>query len=369
MTAEPATESLPIAEAAGRVLAADLLATQPIPAFASSAMDGWAVRGDGPWSLGAPIAAGDRPTTEPLEPGTARPISTGAPVPPDADRVLRSERGEIDDGGLKALATDGGNIRPAGEEAAAGALLLPAGTRLSPAAIALAAVAGRDDVEVLVRPTVDLVVLGNEVIDAGEPPTGLVRDAYTPALPAALARLGLAHERSTRVGDSLDLTIAALRESTADLVITTGGTAHGTADHLHEALAILDAHLIIDGVRMRPGHPVLLARLPFGTLVLGLPGNPFAAYVALSTLGAALADGMLHREIAPLATSRLAVDVPWTGSSTRVAAARTGATGLTPTDHQGAGMLRGLAAADCLCVVPPGGALAGDRVETIAVPW
>lgn len=366
MTTTPTTESVAVADAAGRTLAVDVLAAQPIPAFASSAMDGWALRGDGPWTLGAAIAAGDAPTAEALEPGAARPISTGAPVPPATDRVLRTERGSVENGTLRAIGEDRRNIRPAGDEAAAGELLLEAGSRLTPPAVALAAVAGCDTLEVLVSPTVDLIALGNEIVNAGQPPLGLVRDAFTPAMPTALRALGLTHRQSSRVGDSLEQTIAALRDSTADLVVTTGGTAHGAADHLHEALAMLDAHLVIDGVRMRPGHPILLARLPFGTLVLGLPGNPFAAYVGLATIGAALAEGMLQRRLEPPATAQLAAEFP-AAKSTRLVAVRAGTDGLEPTEHQGAGMLRGLAAADCLAIVPPEGA--AGVIETLPLLW
>lgn len=363
------TEAAALHAAIGRTLAAAVVATAPLPGFDSAAMDGWAVAGDGPWMLGAPIKAGDDIPSQRLAPGAARPISTGAPLPPGAARVIRTERGELRAGTLhEALADVGHHIRQAGEEAPASEQLLATGVRLTPPRIALAAAAGYDVVELVVPPAVQLLVLGDEVVASGRPVPGRVRDVFTPTLPAVLARFGTREPTLGQVGDSRDETRAAFEAATAPLLVTTGGSARGPADHVRASLEAIGAEVLLDGVRMRPGHPLVLARLRSGTLVLGLPGNPLAAYVGLIAMGGALIDGMLGRDLAPLPQTVLAEAVVG-GPSTRIVPATRSARGTVPTEHQGAGMLRGLASADLLAVIPPTGASAGESVEYLPLPW
>lgn len=362
-------ETVALAASVGRSLAVDVRANGQLPGFDSAAMDGWAVQGDGPWVLGDPIRAGDA-IPEPLSAGTARPISTGAPVPNSTTRVLRSEFGHITASSLISSGDDERtHVRPGGEEAAVGDLLIAAGERLTPPRLALAAVAGFDDLEVVAAPDSQLLVLGDEIVEAGRPTPGLVRDAFSPALPAVLAALGLQAPRLGRVGDSLDATIDAICTSTAHLLVTTGGSARGTADHLRASLAALGAEMVLDGIAMRPGHPLMLARLPAGRLVLCLPGNPLAAYIGLVAIGGALVDGMLRRPLPALRHATMAVLVEGGARTTRLVAARHTERGLEPTEHQGAGMLRGIADAHLIAVIPPAGAHAGDQVETIPLPW
>lgn len=364
LAAPGSPESVSLAHAVGRTLATAVTATAPLPGFDASAMDGWAVAGDGPWMPGSPIAAGDDIPPQRLAPGAARPISTGAPLPPGAARVIRSERGELRDGLLHETMADAGrHIREAGEESAAGEVLVAQGARLTPPRVALAAAAGYDRVDVVAAVTAQLLVLGDEVIASGHPVPGRVRDVFSPSLPAVLDALGTQPPILARVGDSLADTTAALAAAPAGLLVTTGGSARGAADHVRASLAALGAEVLLDGVRMRPGHPLLLARLG-GTLVLCLPGNPLAAYVGLVAIGGALVDGMLGRPLAPLAEITL-VERVLGAPSTRVVPVALG----VPTAHQGAGMLRGLAEADALAIIPPGGALAGDRVEILPLPW
>ncbi|MEP6480689.1 MAG: molybdopterin-binding protein [Rhodoglobus sp.] len=363
------TESLALPSAAGRTLATAITATAALPGFASAAMDGWAVNGDGPWMLGEPIKAGDEIPTQRLAPGAARPISTGAPLPPDAARGIRSERGTLHGRTLSETIPDAGHhVRGIAEEASSGDLLLEAGLRLSAPRLALAAAAGYDRLAVVVPPATHLLVLGDEVVPAGRPVPGHVRDVFTPALPAVLAQLGAESPMLERVGDSLDDTTAALAATNAALVVTTGGSARGPADHIRASLREHDAEVLLDGVRMRPGHPLLLARLASGTVVLCLPGNPLAAFVGAVVIGGALLDGMLGRPLVPLERVVLAEAVPACPSTRVMAAVRT-PDGVVATAHQGAGMLRGLAIAELFAIVAPAGAHAGDLVPSIALPW
>jgi molybdopterin molybdotransferase len=122
-------------------------------------------------------------------------------------------------------------------------------------------------------------------------------------------------------------------------------------------------------VRMRPGHPVMVARLIDGRLMLCLPGNPLAAMLVLASLGVPLIDGMLGRPLAPLGAVVLAHDVANLSGSTRLVAYRNTVDGAVPTARQGSGMLRGLAEADGVAVVPPGGVSAPDAIATIPLPW
>lgn len=368
LTAPRTTERVALAETLGRTLASAVTATAPLPGFDSAAMDGWAVAGDGPWMLGAPISAGDDIPRDRLAPGAARPISTGAPLPPGAARVIRSERGELRDGMLhESTADTGRHIRAAGEEGAAGETLLVPGTRLIPPRIALAAAAGYDWLDVIAAPAARLLVLGDEVVASGRPVPGRIRDVFAPSLPAVLAAFGTALPSLARIGDSLDETTAAFAGATGPLLVTTGGSARGSADHVRAALTSLDAEVLLDGIRMRPGHPLMLARY-HGTLVLCLPGNPLAAYVGLVAIGGALVDGMLGRTLTPLDRVTLAVAVA-DGPSTRIVPATRTPEGAAPTGHQGAGMLRGLAAAELLAIIPPSGVARGESVECIPLPW
>ncbi|WP_445445082.1 molybdopterin molybdotransferase MoeA [Clavibacter sp. km3a] len=374
----PAPEaSLPLADALGRVLARDLRARVDLPQVAVSAMDGWAVGspGLGPWRVGAPVRAGDAPSADPLGPGDARPVATGAPVPPGTAGVLRGEHGDVLDGILRAaaLAPPGGvrpgaDVRPAAEEARRGDVLLAAGTRLTAVRSGHAAAAGHDRVAVRVADVADLLHLGDEVDARGVPVPGRVRDAIGPTLPGLLAVRGVVVGSVARVPDDADATVLALASTTAPLVITTGSSARGPADHLRAALDAVHARFVVDAVRMRPGHPVMLAELPDGRAVLCLPGNPLAAIACLVSLLPPLVAGRAGTPVPPLPLHVAAADLPGGGSCTRLVACALDDDGrLVPAGAQGPGMLRGLAAADALAVVPPAGVRAGGTVRAVAL--
>ena len=376
------TETVPLHAAAGRTLAAALHSLTALPSFASSAMDGWAVCGEEPWQLGAAILAGDPPAPTPLAPGTARPIATGACVPAGTHGILRSENGAVGPSGTPTAGllsraerarpdepAAGEHVRGRGEECGLDERMLEAGCLLTAPRVALAAVTGHDTLTVTVPPTVELLLLGTEVVESGIPDPGQVRDAYSPEFPALLTGLGVQVTALRRLPDDLGQTTDAIRSSTAQLVISTGGSARGPADHVRAALTELGATLLIDGVRMRPGHPVMLARLPDGRLMLCLPGNPLAAMLTLASLGMPLIDGMLGRPLAALGRVTLAHDIANLSGSTRLVAYRLTEDGAVPTARQGSGMLRGLAEADGVAVVPSGGAWAPDTVDTIPLPW
>jgi molybdopterin molybdotransferase len=370
-----------LAEALGGVLATPLEALTDLPAFDTSAMDGWAVSGPGPWRIAGQVLAGDLGAR--LIDGTAVRIATGAQLPPGARAVLRREYGEVHQDpnrgellqhrGTTPLER-GRDIRPRGQECRTGDPLLPPGTVVSPAVLGLAAAAGCDLLTVHRRPTVEVLVLGDELLDTGLPRDGRIRDALGPLLPSWLRGYGAASVTVRRVRDDLELLRDALLCSPADVVVTTGGTAAGPVDHLHPALAEIGAHLLVDGVRVRPGHPMLLAALPPAENgsrprhLIGLPGNPLAAVAGTVTLAEPLLRVLSGAPSTPPCRVEAAIALPGHPEDTRLLPVVLSGRGAVPVAFDGPAMLRGLALAEGLAVVPPGGVGAGDGVELLKLP-
>ncbi|PJN32916.1 molybdopterin molybdenumtransferase MoeA [Streptomyces sp. CB02613] len=387
-----------LGDALGHALAEPLTALTDLPPFDTSAMDGWAVAGPGPWRLdGSGVLAGGQP--EPLRPGTAAPIATGARLPEGADAVLRGEDGEADAGsgllldrsaspgppvpgrdtapGSEAVrgrgVVPGRDIRPRGQECRADDPLLPAGTSVTPTVLGLAAAAGYDRLTVHRRPRVDLLVLGDELLETGLPRDGRIRDALGPLLPGWLRGQGADVTARPPLPDGFGPLYEAVRDSTADVVVTTGSTAAGPVDFLHDALRAAGVRLLVDSVAVRPGHPMLLAELPPGAdgrarHLVGLPGNPLAAVAGAVTLAVPLLRRLGgHADAGPL-DAVCAAALPGHPRDTRLLPVRRTGRAVSPLPFDGPAMLRGLALADGLAVVPPGGAEAGAVVETLDVP-
>jgi len=370
-------------DALGHVLAEPLTALTDLPPFDTSAMDGWALAGPGPWRLtaggraGRGILAGTG-AVEPLSDGHAVRIATGARIPPGATAVLRTEYGtETGDGRLSAAKSPqpvgfGQDIRPRGQECRSGDRLLPAGTRVTPAVLGLAAAAGYDEVATVRRPRVEVLVLGDELLHRGLPREGGIRDALGPMLGPWLRALGAEVSGTRRVADEADALYEAIRGSSADLVVTTGGTAAGPVDHVHPTLHRLGAELLVDGVDVRPGHPMLLARLGptrSGRHLVGLPGNPLAAVSGLLTLAEPLLRTLTGRPAPERHPAPLAEAVSGHPHDTRLVPVAFRHDEARPLRFSGPAMLRGVAVADGLAVIPPGGAGRGAEVEVLELPW
>jgi len=383
-------ETRTLADAAGRALAAPLTALTDLPAFDTSAMDGWAVAGPGPWTLREDdIAVGRVPAA--LLPGTAGRIATGAPVPHGAWAVLRLEDGLVADGVLHAAfpLSQGRDIRPRGGECIAGTVLVEAGATVTPALLGLAAAAGHDGLRVHRHPAVRVLVTGDELLRSGIPADGMVRDALGPLLVPWLTAAGASLDGTTPLSDDPAALRSQLRECRADVIITTGSTSVGPTDLLHRLLPEEGARFLVDSVAVRPGHPMLLAALPPATVpastgpastgpastgpastgqsrwLVGLPGNPFAAVAGLVTLVLPLLRRLGgHRPPEPLC---LPAAAPFPGHPADVclvpAALSLGR--LRPLPFDGPSMLRGIALAGFLAVVPPGGVAEGAPVEAI----
>ncbi|WP_127554184.1 molybdopterin molybdotransferase MoeA [Actinoplanes sp. OR16] len=371
-------ERVPLADADGRTLAEPLRALTDLPAFPTSSIDGWAVRGPGPWLPEGRVLAGGTPPPLSRD-GACVEIATGAMVPEGATALVRIEDSTTGPDGRVSGEPRNGPVpdwRLPGEEAHRGEELLPAGTPIDPAVIGVAATCGYSDVPVYPVPRAAMLVFGDELLTEGPPGAGRVRDSLGPQVPGWLRRNGATVTSVTGpVKDTLDAHLDAIRSGLdeADVVCTTGGTMHGPVDHLHPALAELGADYIVNTVAVRPGFPMLLARVPGPRprFIAGLPGNPQSAVIALISLVAPLLAGLRGRPLAPLPLVELSAAVRGRGGDTHLALAALDASGrtATPVGHVGSAMLRGLANAHGFVVVRPGSqAAAGDLVPFLPLP-
>ncbi|MFG2899208.1 molybdopterin molybdotransferase MoeA [Streptomyces zaomyceticus] len=392
---------VPLGRALGQVLAEPLLALTDLPPFDTSAMDGWAVAGPGPWAVREDdaVLAGQAPTAA-VGDGEAVRIATGARVPTGTTAVLRTEHSRTGHPLTEHSPTEhshiehplsepvgtllhalrevvpGQDIRPRGQECRSGDELLPAGTRVTPAVLGLAAAAGYDELPVPPRPRVEILVLGDELLTAGLPHEGLIRDALGPMLGPWLTALGADVLATRRIGDDAEELYAAVTGSPADLVLTTGGTAAGPVDHVHGVLGKAGAALLVDGVKVRPGHPMLLARLAADPgrpghvrHLVGLPGNPLAAVSGLLTLAEPLLRALSGEGGGPPHRAPVRDEVHGHPYDTRLVPVVHREGRAVPLRYNGPAMLRGIAAADGLAVVPPGGAHAGRELDILDLPW
>jgi molybdopterin molybdotransferase len=376
----PDAVEVPLANADGMTLAAPLTTLTDLPAFPTSSVDGFATRGTGPWRITGQLLAGS--VAPGIAAGEAIEIATGAMVPAGTEQIIRTEDAHLDAGGQVT-----GQARPApewrmpGDEAEAGEVLFPAGSLLNPGLIGLAAACGYDTVLVVPAPRAAVVIFGDELLTAGPPGAGRVRDALGPQLPAWLRRLGVhmvdGFAPHGPVVDTLDAHIEALKLALeqADLVCTTGGTMHGPVDHLHPALAALGARYIANTVGVRPGFPMLLAEVPGAGrrgrsgFIAGLPGNPQSAVVALMSLVVPLLAGLTGRAEPVLDAVTLGADIPGRGDHTHLALVRIADGRALPVGHAGSAMLRGVANADGFAVIEPGEhGRAGTQAPYVALP-
>ena len=357
------SEVVSLADGIDRTLAKDLLALVDLPSYETSAMDGYAVSGDGPWKIVGIVKAGS-PMTDFLESGTAVRIATGAVIPSGTFGVVRWELAEVTDETLNAVVNQGGEIRPAGLECRKDQVISESGTVLTPAWIGLLASAGWDTLEVTRRPRVEIILLGDEIQLSGIPENGLVRDALGPQLPGWLTRMGADVVAISYVADELQHVVDAitLARTRTDLIVTTGGTADGPRDHLHDALENLGAKLVVDRVKVRPGHPMLLANLNSVPL-LGLPGNPQSAIVGLMSLGQPVLNSLLGRPLQKLENVITIKEIKAREDFTRLVLGTISEGLFDEGEHLGSAMLRGLAHATGFAVAPSGVSIAGSQVQ------
>ncbi|MET3860816.1 molybdopterin molybdotransferase [Dietzia sp. 2505] len=372
--------ALPPLGAIGGVLAAPLVAADPMPRQPVSAMDGYALAGPGPWRLTGPALRAGTSTPGGLISGTAAPIATGALVPAGGDRVLRHELVEVTrDGSGPAVvtalpeATGQDDLRPAGEDWTAGHELTEAGVTLDPALASAALSAGLTSVTVRGPVRATVVTTGDEVMPADSPsplPPGRIRDTVGPLLVGALGRAGFAGTgppgHCPDTADAMDSVLfGGAGQPAVHVVVLVGATGRGVADHLRPALERAGATIVLDGVRVRPGGSQLVAALPDGRVLLGLPGNPLAAVSAAATTGRALVDALTGRTRPAVLARVTGLDRLSAPGRARILPARPdGAGGWTLSSRVRTAHLADLAGAPALAVIPEG-AGADDLVEIV----
>jgi len=380
-----ATDRVPLDRALGRVLAVDVVAPHPLPPFANSAMDGYALRGaDLPRegekrfrNLGVMLAG----THDALAVGADEcvRITTGAPLPRGADTVVIKENVRVDGDAIVVPQGDaiGANVRPAGEDLPEGAFAARAGERLTPARLGLVASCGLANVTVTKLPRVALFVTGDELVPPGTRlGFGQIHDSNRYSIGGLLEGVGIVAEPVAHIRDDVDALREALIEAaaTCDVIITSGGVSAGEADHVTPLVAEL-GRIDFWKVRMKPGMPFLCGEIG-RAIVFALPGNPVSSMATfLALVEPALREMQGDETPERRWRAKLAEPVKKKHDRTEFLRARIvcgddGVLRAGPVERQGSGQMGGAAEADALVVI--GEAVrsleAGEVVDVLFLP-
>lgn len=368
-------ETVELADAEGRVLAQSLVSTLDLPPWSNSAMDGYALRladwqGE-PLVVSQRVLAGTMP--QPLQPGTCARIFTGAPLPAGADVVEMQENAQVGDDLRVSFGERlrfGQNIREQGQETRVGDCVLPAGTRLGPIELGLAASLGADRLTVSRRIRVAVLSTGDELVEPGLPlAPGQIYNSNRRLLISWLQRLGCEVIDAGILPDDLERTRDALGALTdVDLILSTGGVSVGEADFLGVALRE-EGELALWKLAIKPGKPLTCGAFR-GVPVLGLPGNPASTLVTFGLL----ARPYLLRRMGVTQVEPLGFPMPagftWSkvGNRREYVRARIENGRVVMHANQSSGVLRSAAWADGLAEVLEGTTLAeGDSLRFIAL--
>ncbi len=324
-----ATESVPLAAALGRVLAADVVADGAWPATDRAAMDGFAVVAGAGLDAGRSLpvvgeSLAGKPFAAHLAAGQAIRIMTGAVVPVGADAVVAVEQTSGFGGGtvtLNAPVRPGQHVRRAGSELAAGTVVLAAGTLVRAAEVGVLAVLGHAAVTVVRRPRVAIVATGDEVVPVERQPLPhQVRESNSWALAAQVTacggeavRLGIAPDAPAPLRALLQRGLA-----DADVLVTIGGISAGTHDLVHGELGALGVRTVFHGIDLKPGKPTFFGVLDAANgprFVFGLPGNPASSFTVFDLLVRPLLLAMLGRPVGERTAALPVAGVAWQGNS------------------------------------------------------
>ncbi|MEM9850467.1 MAG: molybdopterin molybdotransferase MoeA [Pseudomonadota bacterium] len=370
------SETVPLRQAAGRVLTAPVTATRAQPPFDASAMDGYAVTGREPnrgatYKIVGTSAAGSGFFGE-LRPGEAVRIFTGAPVPPGGTHIVIQEDAEVDGTALR-FAPDydwnGQYIRRKGCDFPAG-FLLDAPRRLRPTDVALLASMNAHEVQVARKPVVAIIATGNELVQPGETPgDDQIFTSNTFALAAMVDAAGGQPRVLPIARDDLkSLEQAFALAEGADLIVTIGGASVGDHDLVAEAADAHGMERSFYRILMRPGKPLMAGRMG-RSMMLGLPGNPVSSIVCghVFMLPVLAALQGLPPAPAPRETAHLGVALPQNGPREHYMRAKRTPDGIVPFDRQDSSLLTLMTQADVLMVRPPKAppAKPGDPVDIL----
>jgi molybdopterin molybdotransferase len=364
-----ATKSLAIAEANGRYLAQSVKALTDLPAYPTSAMDGWAICQQGPWKIVGEVRTGFISGIK-LKPGECIKISTGGVVPEGATAILPWEQASECQGAITGVLTPADHIRPAGAEAKKGEIILKAGTKITPPVIGLLAGCGHDEVIVAKQPRVAIFFLGDELLHSGLPTNGAVRDALGCQLPSLLEMYGAKIITAKFLKDELEFLTEAISTvlNDVDLIITTGGTADGPKDFVKPAITHFSGEYLIDRVRVRPGYHILLAKLNNSIPLLALPGNPQSAVAALTAFGEPLVNALQGAPVKKIEKVKLSQPLNTPKDSWRMVPGSLTSQGFEVAQYLGSNMLRGLAYSQGFALLDPGEHQVNQLVRWLPLP-
>ncbi|TEA80204.1 gephyrin-like molybdotransferase Glp [Allopusillimonas ginsengisoli] len=370
------TETCPLHQAHGRVLAQTLYATLDLPPADNSAMDGYAIR-HADYTAGQALPVQQRcyagVAPEALQTGKTIRLFTGSLIPPGADTVVMQEDGTETDNALliNQLPAKGSHIRYQGEDVTKGDQLFPMGTLLGAAELALLASQGYAELTVYPRLKVGLLTTGDELVTPGQPRQDEhIFNSNAPMLAALASNMSaevvhVLHAADT--AEALDSAFKTLLQD-CDLVLTVGGVSVGEKDLVKPAIEQLGGTMDLWRVRMKPGKPVALARIQ-GKPVVCLPGNPVSAYAVFTMLVTPLIRNMQGRAVVlpPVQYGRLQTVTPFNETREEFLRVQTqfndeGLPHLTPYGQQGSGIISSLPWATGLARIPANTTVQGGAV-------
>jgi len=375
---KPRAEPIPLTEADGRVLAAEISADRDYPAFDKSLVDGYALRTA---DVGiatvlhdiGEIAAGGESERE-LATGECIAIMTGAPLPRGADAVCpvestRTEKGQVT---ITEALAPGRFVEPRGAHWRQGDRLLPAGTPLTPAALAVAASVGAVRVDAFAQPRVGLLTTGDEVVPFDQTPgPSQLRDSNSILIGGLLRRLRCAVQPLGHAPDDPAEIAQRLRSPELDVICVTGGMSMGRHDHVPRVLRELGYELVVTKLRMKPGKPFVVATKPGAPIVFGLPGNPVSGFVCVTRLVSRWLQRMAGRPAEPQwEAAALSADLPANGPREFYQPARVERGTLQPLTWRGSADVLTLSRANALIRRPPNApaVAAGEVLEMMRLP-
>jgi len=375
-------ETLSTFDALGRVLRQDVRSALDVPPQDNTSMDGYALRCADVPAVGALLPVTQRIPAgvvgQPLQAGTAARIFTGAQVPAGADAIVMQELCEVvgDAVRVNAVPTEGQWIRRRGEDVRSDSVVLPAGTRLTPQALGLAATVGAATLQVARRPRVALFSTGDELVMPGEPlKPGAIYNSNRFTLRAAIQAIGCDCTDLGIVPDQLDATRAALRQAAQgnDLIVTSGGVSVGEEDHLRPAVQ-LEGRIELWQIAIKPGKPLAFGEVNRGdgsaAHIVGLPGNPVSSFLTFLLMVRPLLLRLQGATALEPRRTALRADFDWPKADKRrefLRVRRNAAGGLDLFPNQSSGVLTSAVWGDGVVDNPSGKMIAkGEMVEFIS---